>query len=92
MASGYVPRIMHYPGALEHNENPLSLALFSMVASFVTYPMQSACSEAVTMMYVDDVIIFLPRKGTSSCVGTMLPVLEQTRHFWGQGHQHLDNG
>ena len=54
-----VPGVYHHPRAGTHQGDPLSPALFSLVASFVIFPLQDLGPGLTIMMYADDLIIFL---------------------------------
>ena len=59
VGKGYVPVVYHHPRAGTRQGDPLSLALFSLVASFVIFPLQALGPGLTVMMYADDLIIFL---------------------------------
>ena len=79
VGKGYVPGVYHHPHAGTRQGDPLSPALFSLVASFVIFPLQDLGPGLTIMMYADDLIIFLdgranpqlPRRvwGVVSCFG-----------------------
>ena len=59
VGNGYVPGVYHHPRAGTRQGDPLSPALFSLVASFVIFPLQDLGPGLTIMMYADDLIIFL---------------------------------
>ena len=59
VGKGYVPGVYHHPRAGTRQGDPLSPALFSLVASFVIFPLQDLGPGLTIMMYADDLIIFL---------------------------------
>ena len=58
VGKGYVPGVYHHPRAATRQGDPLSQALFSLVASFVIFPLQDLGPVLTVMMYADDLIIF----------------------------------
>ena len=62
VGKGYVPGVYHYLRAGTRQGDPVSLALFSLVASFVVFPLQDLDPGLTIMMYADDLIIFLNRR------------------------------
>ena len=58
VGKGYVPGVHHHPRAGTCQGDPLSPALFSLVASFVIFPLQDLDPGLTVMMYADDLIIF----------------------------------
>ena len=59
VGKGYVPGVYHHPRAGTRQGDPLSPALFSLVASFVIFPLQDLGPGLTIMMYANDLIIFL---------------------------------
>ena len=57
VGKGYVPGVYHHPRAGTLQGDPLSPALFSLVASFVIFPLQDLGPGLTVMMYADDLII-----------------------------------
>ena len=53
VGKGYVPRVYHHPRAGTRQGDPLSPALFSLVASFVIFPLQDLGPGLTIMMYAD---------------------------------------
>ena len=58
VGKGYVLGVYHHPRAGMRQGDPLSPALFSLVASFVIFPRQDLDPGVTVMMYADDLIIF----------------------------------
>ena len=59
VGKGYIPGVYHHPRAGTRQGDPLSAALFSLVASFVIFPLQDVGPRLTIMMYADDLLIFL---------------------------------
>ena len=59
VGKGYVPGVYHHPRAGTRQGDPLLPALFSLLASFVIFPLQDLDPGLTVMMYADDLIIFL---------------------------------
>ena len=58
VGKGYVPGVYHHPRAGTRQGDPLSPALFSLVASFVIFPLQDLGPGLTIVMYADDLIFF----------------------------------
>ena len=59
VGKGYVSGVYHHPRAGTRQGDPLCPPLFSLVASFVIFPLQGLDPGLTFMMYADDLIIFL---------------------------------
>ena len=61
VGKGYALGVYHHPRAGTRQGDPLSLAFFPLVASFVSIPLQDLDLGLSVMMYADDLIIFLDK-------------------------------
>ena len=59
----------------------LSLALFSLVASFMISPLRALSPKLTIMMYTDDLIIFIEGKADPNILKLVWAVVEQLGHF-----------
>ena len=71
----YVPGVYHYPRAGMRQGDPLSPALFSLVASFVIFPLHDLDPGISVMMYADDLIIFLDGRANPQLLGRIWKVV-----------------
>ena len=62
VGKGYVPGVYHHPRPGTRQGDPLFPALFSLVASFVIFPLQDLDPGLTVMLYADDFIIFLDNR------------------------------
>ena len=75
VGKGYVPGVYHYPRAGTRQGGPLSPALFSLVVSFVVFPLQDLDPGLTIMMYADDVIIFMDGRANPQLLGEVWKVV-----------------
>ena len=80
---GYVPGVYHYPHAGTRQGDPLSPALFSLVASFVIFPLQDLDPGLTVMMYAIDLIIFLDGRPNPHFLGRIWKVVSCFAQFSG---------
>ena len=80
---GYVPGIYHYPRKGTRQGDPLSPALFPLVASFVIFLLQDLDPGPTVMMYADDLIIFLDGQANPQLLGKMWIVMSSFGQFSG---------
>ena len=83
VGKGYVPGVYHHPRAGTRQGDPLSPALFSLVASFVIFPLQDLDSGLTIMMYADDLIIFLDGQANPQLLGKIWKVVSCFGQFSG---------
>ena len=83
VGKGYVPGVYHYPRAGTRQGDPLSPAPFSLVASFVIFPLQDLDPGLTVMMYADDLIIFLDGRANPQLLGRILKVVSCFGQFSG---------
>ena len=79
----YVPGIYHHPHAGTRQGDPLSTVLFSLVASFVIFPLQDLDPGLTVMMYADDLIIFLDGHANPQLLGKVWTVVSCFGQFSG---------
>ena len=75
VGKGYVPGVYHHPRAGTRQGDPLSPAVFSLVASFVIFPRQNLGPGLTIMMYADDLIIFLDGRANPQLMGKVWEVV-----------------
>ena len=83
VGKGYTLGVYHYPRAGTRQGDPLSPALFSLVASFVVFPLQDLDPGLTIMMYADDLIIFLDGRANPQLLGEVWKVVSRFGHFSG---------
>ena len=83
LGKGYVPGVYHYPCAGTRQGDPLCPALFSLVASFVIFPLQDLDPGLTIMIHADDLIIFLDRRADPQLLGKVWKVVSCFGHFSG---------
>ena len=83
VGKGYVPGVYHHPHAGMRQGDPLSPALFSLVASFVIFPLQDLDPGLTVMMYADDLIIFLDGQANPRLLGKIWKVVSCFGQFSG---------
>ena len=83
VGKGYVPGVYHHPRAGTRQGDPLSPALFSVVASFVIFPLQDLGPRLTIMMYADDLIIFLDGRADPQLLGKVWEVVSCFGQFSG---------
>ena len=83
VGKGYVPGVYHYPRAAKRQGDPLSPALFSLVASFVVFPLQDLNPGLTILMYADNLIIFLDGRANPELLGEVCKVVSYFGHFSG---------
>ena len=83
VGKGYVPRVYHHPRAGTRQGDPLSPAMFSLVASFVIFPLQDLDPGLTVMMYADDLIIFLDGQANPQLLGKIWTVVSCFGQFSG---------
>ena len=83
VGKGYVPGIYHHPRAGTRQGDPLSPALFSLVASFVIFPLQDLGPGLTVMMYADDLIIFLDGQANPQLLKRVWEVVSRFGQFSG---------
>ena len=83
VGKGYVPGVYHHPRAGMRQGDPLSPALFSLVASFVIFPLQDLGPGLTIMMYADDLIIFLDGQANPQLLGRVWEVVSCFGQFSG---------
>ena len=69
VGEGYVPGFYHQPRAGTRQGDTLSPVLFSLVASFVVFPLQDLDQVLTVMMYADDLTIFLDGRANPQLLG-----------------------
>ena len=80
---GYVPGAYHHPRTGTRQGDSLSPALFSLVASFVIFPLQDLDPGLPVMMYADDLIIFLDGQANPPLLGKIWTVVSCFGQFSG---------
>ena len=75
VCKGYVPGVYHHPHAGTRQGDPLSPVLFSLVASFVIFPLQDVGPGLTIMIYADDLIIFLDGRANPQLLGMVWEVV-----------------
>ena len=75
MGKGYVPGVYHHPRAGTRQGDPLSPALFSLLASFVIFPLQDLDPGLTFMMYADDLVIILDGRAKPKLRGKIWTVV-----------------
>ena len=75
VGKGYVPGVYHHPRAGTRQGDPLSSALFSLMASFVIFPLQDLDPGLTIMMYADDLIVFLDGQANPQLLGKVWKVV-----------------
>ena len=75
VGKGYVPRVYHHPRARTRQRDPLSPALFSLVASFVIFPLQDLDPGLTFILYADDLIFFLDGQANPQLLGRIWKVV-----------------
>ena len=83
VGKGYVPGVYHHPRAGTRQGDPLSPALFSLVASFVIFPLQDLGPGLTIMMYADDLISFLDGRANPQLLGKVWEVVSCFGQFSG---------
>ena len=83
VGKGYVAGVYHHPRAGTRQGDPLSPALFSLVASFVIFPLQDLDPGLTIMMYADDLIIFLDGQANPQLLGKIWKVVSCFGQFSG---------
>ena len=83
MGKGYVPGSTTTRARVRALGNPLSPALFSLVASFVIFPLQDLDPRLTVMMYADDLIIFLDGQANPQLLGKIWTVVSCFGQFSG---------
>ena len=83
VGKGYVPGVYHHPRAGTRQGDPLSSALFSLVASFVIFPLHDLDPGPTVMMYADDLIIFLDGQANARLLGKIWTVVSRFGHCAG---------
>ena len=83
VGKGYVPGVYHHPRAGTRQGDPLSPALFSLVASFVIFPLQDLGPMLTVMMYADDLIIFLDGRANPQLLKRVWEVVSRFGQFSG---------
>ena len=83
VGKGYVPGVYHHPRAGTRQGDPLSPALFSLVASFVIFPLQDLGPVLTVMMYADDLIIFFDGRANPQLLKRVWEVVSQFGQFSG---------
>ena len=83
VGKGYVPGVYHHPRAGTRQGDPLSPALFSLVASFVIFPLQDLDPGMTITMYADDLIIFLDGRANPQLLGRVWEVVSRFGQFSG---------
>ena len=83
VGKGYVPGVYHHPRAGTRQGNPLSPALFPLVASFVIFPLQDLGPVLTVMMYADDLIIFLDGRANPQLLKRVWEVVSRFGQFSG---------
>ena len=78
---GYVPGVYHHPRGGTRQGDPLSPALFSLVASFVIFPLQDLGPGLTIMMYAD--VIFLDGRANPQLPGRVWEVVSCVGKFSG---------
>ena len=75
VGKGYIPGVYHQPRAGTRQGDPLSPALFSLVASFVIFPLQDVGPGLTIMMYADDLLIVLDGEANLHLLGKIWKVV-----------------
>ena len=83
VGKGYVPGVYHHPRAGTRQGDPLSPTLFSLVASFVIFPLQDLGPGLTIMMYADDLITFLDGRASPQLLGRVWEVASCFGQFSG---------
>ena len=83
VGKGYVHGVYHHPRAGTRQGDPLSPALFSLVASFVIFPLQDLGPGLTIMIYADDLIIFLDGRANPQLMGRIWEVVSCFGQFSG---------
>ena len=83
VGKGYVPGVYHHPRAGTRQGDPLSPALFSLVASFVIFPLQDLGPVRTVMMYADDLIIFFDGRANPQLLKRVWEVVSRFGQFSG---------
>ena len=83
VGKGYVPGVYHHPRAGTRQGDPLSPALFSLVASFVIFPLQDLGPVLTVMMYADDLIISFDGRANPQLLKRVWEVVSRFGQFSG---------
>ena len=83
VGKGYVPGVYHHPRAGTRQGDPLSPALFSLVASFVIFALQDLGPVLTVMMYADDLIIFFDGRANPQLLKRVWEVVSRFGQFSG---------
>ena len=83
VGKGYIPGVYHHLPAGTCQGDALYPALFSLVASFVIFPLQDLDLGLTIMMYADDLIIFLDGQANPQLLGKIWKVVSYFGEFSG---------
>ena len=83
VGKGYLPGVYHHPRGGTRQGDPLSPALFSLVASFVIFPLQDLGPVLTVMKYADDLIIFFDRRANPQLLKRVCEVVSRFGRFSG---------
>ena len=84
MGKAYAPGVYHHPRAGTRQGDPLSPALFSLVAFFVVFPLPDPDPGFTVMVYADDLIIFLDGQANPQLLGKIWTVVSCFGQFSGR--------